>query len=224
MKIIGLTGGIGSGKSTIAKEFISKSVPVYDSDLSAKNLMISSKKLKSKLIECFGYSAYTNGSLNKKYISNLIFNDRIALNKINSIVHPEVFNDFQQWKSRQNNDYVIYESALVFESGSYKLNDYNILVTSELDLRIERIIKRDNIKKDECYPTTLVTTSERDDRVVPSHSFKFTAKLQEYQGCENPILLRTEGRAGHGAGTPKDKQINQIAEIYGYALSVIKGN
>ncbi|NCX42543.1 MAG: S9 family peptidase, partial [Proteobacteria bacterium] len=78
-----------------------------------------------------------------------------------------------------------------------------------------------NIKKGECYPTTLITTAERDDRVVPSHSFKFAAKLQEYQGCQNPILLRTEGRAGHGAGTPKDKQINQIAEIYGYALSVI---
>ena len=78
-----------------------------------------------------------------------------------------------------------------------------------------------NIEKGECYPTTLITTAERDDRVVPSHSFKFAAKLQEYQGCENPILLRTEGRAGHGAGTPKDKQINQIAEIYGYALSVI---
>ena len=78
-----------------------------------------------------------------------------------------------------------------------------------------------NIRKNECYPTTLITTAERDDRVVPSHSFKFAAKLQEYQGCKNPILLRTEGRAGHGAGTPKDKQINQIAEIYGYALSVI---
>ena len=78
-----------------------------------------------------------------------------------------------------------------------------------------------NIKRGACYPTTLITTAERDDRVVPSDSFKFAAKLQEYQGCENPILLRTEGRAGHGAGTPKDKQINQIAEIYGYALSVI---
>ena len=78
-----------------------------------------------------------------------------------------------------------------------------------------------NIERGACYPTTLITTAERDDRVVPSHSFKFAAKLQEYQGCENPILLRTEGRAGHGAGTPKDKQINQIAEIYGYALSVI---
>jgi prolyl oligopeptidase len=78
-----------------------------------------------------------------------------------------------------------------------------------------------NIKKDQCYPATLITTAERDDRVVPSHSFKFAAKLQEYQGCDKPILIRIEGRADHGAGTPKDKQINQIAEIYGYALSVI---
>jgi prolyl oligopeptidase len=80
-----------------------------------------------------------------------------------------------------------------------------------------------NIKKDQCYPATLITTAERDDRVVPSHSFKFAAKLQEYQGCNKPILIRIEDRAGHGAGTPKDKQINQIAEIYGYALSVING-
>ncbi len=75
-----------------------------------------------------------------------------------------------------------------------------------------------NIEKDNCYPTTLVTTASRDDRVVPSHSYKFAAKLQEYQGCENPILIRIEDRAGHGAGTPKDKIINQISEIYGYAL------
>ena len=78
-----------------------------------------------------------------------------------------------------------------------------------------------NIEKDKCYPTTLVTTASRDDRVVPSHSYKFAAKLQEYQGCENPILIRIEDRAGHGAGTPKDKIINQISEIYGYALNSI---
>ncbi len=78
-----------------------------------------------------------------------------------------------------------------------------------------------NIDKDECYPTTLVTTASRDDRVVPSHSYKFAAKLQEHQGCENPILIRIEDRAGHGAGTPKDKIINQISEIYGYALKEI---
>ena len=78
-----------------------------------------------------------------------------------------------------------------------------------------------NIEKGQCYPATLITTAERDDRVVPSHSFKFAAKLQEFQGCKKPILIRIEDRAGHGAGTPKDKQINQIAEIYGYALAVI---
>ena len=78
-----------------------------------------------------------------------------------------------------------------------------------------------NIEKDRCYPTTLITTASRDDRVVPSHSYKFAAKLQEYQGCENPVLIRIEDRAGHGAGTPKDKIINQISEIYGYALSSI---
>ena len=81
-----------------------------------------------------------------------------------------------------------------------------------------------NIKEDVCYPTTLVTTSSRDDRVVPSHSYKFAAKLQEMQSCDNPILLRVESRAGHGAGTSKDKQIDEIADIFGYALSVIKGN
>ena len=78
-----------------------------------------------------------------------------------------------------------------------------------------------NIKPNTCYPTTLITTASRDDRVVPSHSFKFAAKLQEYQACNNPILIRIEDRAGHGAGTPKDKSINQISEIYGYALHVI---
>jgi len=149
MKIIGLTGGIGSGKSTIAKEFKNKFIPVYDSDTRAKKLMNSSVELKSKLIESFGPSTYYNGLINKKYISNLIFNDSSALNKINSIVHPEVFTDFNQWKSRLDNDYIIYESALIFESGSYKLNDYNILVISEINQRIERITKRDNIKKDD---------------------------------------------------------------------------
>ena len=149
MKIIGLTGGIVSGKSTISKEFKSNSIPVYDSDTRAKILMNSSKDLKVKLIEFFGSSTYTNGFINKKYISNLIFNDSSALNKINSIVHPEVFNDFMNWKSRLNNDFVIYESALIFESGSYKSNDYNILVISDINKRIERVTKRDNVKKDD---------------------------------------------------------------------------
>ena len=81
-----------------------------------------------------------------------------------------------------------------------------------------------NIKNNVCYPTTLITTSARDDRVVPAHSYKFAARLQELQSCENPILLRVESRAGHGAGTSKDKQIEEIADIFGYALNTIKDN
>ena len=79
-----------------------------------------------------------------------------------------------------------------------------------------------NIEAGVCYPPTLITTASRDDRVVPSHSFKFAARLQELQGCDNPVLLRVETRAGHGSGTPRDKRIEEIADIYGYALSVIK--
>ena len=72
-----------------------------------------------------------------------------------------------------------------------------------------------------CYPTTLITTSSRDDRVVPAHSYKFAARLQDLQSCSNPILLRVESRAGHGAGTSRDKQIDEIADIFGYALQTI---
>ena len=81
-----------------------------------------------------------------------------------------------------------------------------------------------NIKEGFCYPTTLITTSARDDRVVPAHSYKFAARLQEGQGCTNPVLLRVESRAGHGSGTPKDKQIEEIADIFGFALSQINYN
>ena len=79
-----------------------------------------------------------------------------------------------------------------------------------------------NIENGECYPPTLITTSERDDRVVPSHSYKFAARLQAFQGCEKPILIRIEGRAGHGAGTPKSKRIEQISDVYGFALASMK--
>jgi len=81
-----------------------------------------------------------------------------------------------------------------------------------------------NIKEGECYPPTLVTTSELDDRVVPSHSYKFTARLQEAQNCINPILIRIETRAGHGAGTPRNKTINYISDVYGFALHYLLQN
>ena len=101
-------------------------------------------------------------------------------------------------------------------------SDYGSVNNSEEFFNLLSYSPYHNIQAGICYPTTLITTAERDDRVVPAHSYKFAAKLQASQGCDNPILLRVETRAGHGSGTPRSKLIDEIADIYGYALSVIK--
>lgn len=171
MKIIGLTGGIGSGKTTISKEFIDNSIKVYNSDDRAKFLMINSKNIKNKLLDSFGSEIFSSGSLNKPYISKLIFNDSKSLNLINSIVHPEVLKDFINWKSNLNDKYIVYESALIFETGSYKLNDFNILVTSELDLRINRVMLRDNL--DKSIVIKKINSQWKDEKKIPLADYVF---------------------------------------------------
>lgn len=147
MKTIGLTGGIGSGKSTVSKILLYHNIPVYDSDSKAKKLMNSSYELKEMIIKYFGKNSYQNNELNKSYISNIIFNNQIKIDKINSLVHPFVFKDFNNWKKNITSKYIIFESALIFETGSYKNNDFNILVVSDLKERIKRIIRRDKVKE-----------------------------------------------------------------------------
>ena len=147
MKNIGLTGGIGSGKTTVSTLLINNGIPVYDSDSRAKFIMNNSFEIKKKIINYFGKESYKDDFLNKKHISQLVFNDKIALNEINSIVHPFVEKDFIKWRKMNFYKYVIYESAIVFESGSYKNNDYNILVTSNVNERIKRVINRDKLNK-----------------------------------------------------------------------------
>lgn len=147
MKNIGLTGGIGSGKTTVSTILINNGIPVYDSDSRAKFIMNNSFEIKKKIINYFGKESYKDDFLNKKHISQLVFNDKIALNEINSIVHPFVEKDFIKWRKMNFYKYVIYESAIVFESGSYKNNDYNILVTSNVNERIKRVVNRDKVNE-----------------------------------------------------------------------------
>ena len=147
MKNIGLTGGIGSGKTTVSTLLMNNGIPVYDSDSRAKFMMNYSFEIKNKIIDCFGKESYIGEFLNKKYISQLVFNDKIALNEINSIVHPFVEKDFIKWRKMNSCKYVVYESAIIFESGSYKNNDYNILVTSNINERIKRVVSRDKVNK-----------------------------------------------------------------------------
>ena len=165
MKKIGLTGGIGSGKSTVSKILISEGVPVYDSDSKAKFLMNSSIELKKKIVQKFGKESYVNNKLNRDYLSNIVFKNRSEIIKINSIVHPFVYDDFNNWKKGFFSKYVIFESALIFETGYYKNNDYNILVVSDLNTRIKRVKNRDNISEKDVI--SRINNQWSDDKKIP---------------------------------------------------------
>lgn len=142
-KIVGLTGGIGSGKTTVAKYFSDLGVPVYIADVEAKAIMNRSKIVRRKLIELFGKNAYDGKALNKKFIANKIFSDSSLLQKMNAIVHPKVASHFRRWLNKQVTPYVIKEAAIFFENGSYKTLDFIITVFAPESLRIKRVIERD---------------------------------------------------------------------------------
>jgi len=146
---IGLTGGIGSGKSTVARIFSVLGIPVYDSDSASKRLMIEDEELKKTIIEYFGEASYTNGSLNRKYVSEQAFRDPKKTELLNSIVHPATIKDAEEWMKKQQAPYIIKEAALIFESGSNKFLDKVIGVSSPISLRIERTMKRSNINSEQ---------------------------------------------------------------------------
>lgn len=142
---IGLTGGIGSGKSTVARIFIVLGIPVYNADDAAKRLMTEDEELKNKIINLFGGESYTKGVLNRRYLSSLVFNDKEKLKLLNSLVHPATIKDAIEWMKKQNAPYTIKEAALIFESGFNKLLDFVIGVKAPLSLRIERTMQRDKV-------------------------------------------------------------------------------
>lgn len=145
MIVVGLTGGIGSGKTTVAKAFKALGIPIYIADIEAKKLMNRSKVIKRKLKLLLGEAAYTDaGKLNKPYIANIIFNDKSYLKKMNAIVHPKVAKHFKKWTEKQSAPYVIKEVAVLFENGGNTACDFVITVTAPKALRIERLLKRDN--------------------------------------------------------------------------------
>lgn len=149
MKIIGLTGGMGSGKSTVGSMFQELGIPVYNSDDRAKHLMNTSKKIKNQLIDLFGTKAYVEGRLNRSYIAAKVFNQRDLLVDLNAIVHPAVRKDFKKWVNKQESPYVIQETALLFETNAKDLYDKTILVFAPKKLRIERILIRDNSTREQ---------------------------------------------------------------------------
>jgi dephospho-CoA kinase len=146
---IGLTGGMGSGKSVVAKVFETLGVPVYYADDAAKKLMNTNEELKTAIINNFGEAAYFNNELDRKYIASVVFNDAKKLELLNTLTHPATILDAEEWIKRQSSLYIIKEAALLFESGADKILDHVIGVYAPLQLRIKRVMARDGITEKE---------------------------------------------------------------------------
>jgi dephospho-CoA kinase len=148
---IGVTGGIGSGKSTVCQIFEQLGVPIYYADVRAKALMHEDVELKKQIRKAFGWDAYDEKDrLNRAYLAKIVFNNSAKLNMLNGLVHPAVFEDFRQWVLLQKNaPYSIKEAALMLETDSYKELDKIIVVTAPIDTRIDRVVRRDGVKHDD---------------------------------------------------------------------------
>ncbi len=144
---IGLTGNIGSGKSTVARVFKVLGVPVYHSDEKAKEFLFTDE-VKEKLMTKFGTSIFKGIEIDRKKLANIVFNDKEALDFLNSLIHPLVRKGFGDWCNLNNNvPYVIQEAAIMFESGFYKLFDKTIVVSCPEEIAIERVTKRDRVNE-----------------------------------------------------------------------------
>lgn len=146
---VGLTGGIGSGKTTVARIFESFGVPVYYSDDWAKYLMNHDPELKDKIISLFGVESYVNNELNRGHIASVVFSDKDKLQSLNKVVHPVVRNHFDEWCAKQDSPFVIKEAAILIESGAYKNVDKIIVVSASEKERIRRVVARDSANADQ---------------------------------------------------------------------------
>jgi len=147
--IVGLTGGIGSGKTTVASLFHELGIPVYDSDQRAKDLYTESKVLKAKMQNHFGKDIYTNTGINRSKLAQIVFKDKLQLEVLNGFVHPLLQKDFEYWNEKQLAPYVIREAAILIESGAYKVCDKIIVVTASETLRTQRVMARDNTTEEQ---------------------------------------------------------------------------
>ena len=147
--LVGITGDIGSGKTTVSNILSHLGYKVYNSDERAKYLMETDSNIVKEITDLLGESAYKKGSLNKKLISQSIYNDHSLREKINAIVHPVTINDFNQWVTENKDPILIKESALIYQSGSYKELNSIILVEARKDIRIKRVLERDKHRKKE---------------------------------------------------------------------------
>lgn len=167
---VGVTGGIGSGKSTIARIFESMGYPVYYADARAKNLLVTNKLLISDIKHLFGDDIYQeDGQINRKKLGSIVFNNKEKLAQLNALVHPAVAQDFFRWTEKQTTKIVFEEAAILFETGAYKRMDFNILVTAPKEERIKRTMSRDNASREEIL--SRMENQWEDEQKIPLADF-----------------------------------------------------
>lgn len=187
MKYVALTGGIGSGKSVVSKIFSCLGVPVYDSDSHAKQLMKYDENIVSALKKIIGEELYFNGRFQKDVMRKAIFSDNILLEKVNSIVHPAVWEDYKQWSDRLSVPFTIMETALLYESGLYKNFNLSICVTADDKLRVQRVLQRDGgdvefiKKKMENQPFVQKALHEADFIIENNNTFVINQVMTVYK-------------------------------------------
>ena len=160
---VGITGGIGAGKSTVSSVISSLGYPVYDSDQRAKWLMSNCDELKHEIIKLFGKDAFLNDELNRKFISNLVFKNPVLLDELNQIVHPKVALDYNLWVNHNKNASILFkEAAILIESGAYKEMDKIIVVLCSIEQRISRVILRDGVSADKIKKRMEVQLSDKE--------------------------------------------------------------
>ena len=146
---VGLTGGIGSGKTTVAKVFEVLGIAVYYADDAAKRLMNSDERLRESIIAAFGAQSYRNNQLDRGYLASQVFGDKKKLEQLNALTHPATISDANEWMQQQSSPYIIKEAALIFESGSNLHLDKVIGVSSPVEMRINRVMERDHIPRED---------------------------------------------------------------------------
>lgn len=193
MKRIGLTGGIGSGKSFIANILEHMGFPVYYSDLRSKELTKSNPSIKTGLISFFGEEVYSDDELNAQLVATKIFQNEEIRQKVNELIHPIVRKDFEDWVTNQKSTLVFNEAAILFETGSYNNFDANILICAPLELKIQRVMKRENCSREEVLVRMNKQWSDdeksklADYTILNDNQFPILIRLEE---IINNILLR----------------------------------
>lgn len=170
---VGITGGIGSGKTTICKVFEILGIPVFYADTVAKQIMVEDSLLIEGIKSTFGNESYLpGGTLNNKHIASIVFNNEVELQKLNALVHPGVFRAFDTWEKQVGGisvPYTLKEAALLFESGSYKMCDTNILVTAPIDIKINRVMQRDKVTAEQVKARMDKQMSDDDKAKLANH-------------------------------------------------------